>query len=207
MIFFGDQFTTWDSLKQKFTSYKFRRLQQTHSDIIQEVTSISPEIGTEGDALWTREKNLALAVNTADCIPVLIQDREGGAIAAVHAGWRGVENRIIYKILREVFKGSSNLAIHLGPHIRFESFEVEKEVRDQLYLCVETAVPGAFKDLGNGKFLVDLTQLVTQQIREAYSGPVEIHQVQKDTKTNIQYFSHRRDPSNKGRQISFIAQD
>jgi YfiH family protein len=87
-----------------------------------------------GDALITREPRLLLTVRTADCVSVLLADAEAGAIAAVHAGWRGALNRIIEKAvgdLRRVFNSRpQDLIAAVGPSIRACCYEVGQEVVD-----------------------------------------------------------------------------
>ncbi|MCK5720956.1 MAG: laccase domain-containing protein, partial [Gammaproteobacteria bacterium] len=61
-------------------------LEQTHST--QVILLPSEEVIPKADAAYTTEKNIICAVMTADCLPLLITDRQGSCIAAVHAGWR-----------------------------------------------------------------------------------------------------------------------
>jgi len=77
-------------------------LRQLHSDIIQRIdANSSPTNGEplQGDALITREKRILLAIQTADCVPILLADTKHHAVAAVHAGWRGTVRRIAAKTL------------------------------------------------------------------------------------------------------------
>lgn len=73
---------------------------QVHGAAFAEVRESGQACG-EVDALWTRKPGLPIAVVTADCVPVLLARRDGGAVAAVHAGWRGTRARI----LRRLFEG------------------------------------------------------------------------------------------------------
>lgn len=200
IAFFGNRNATLDKLKAEFPDFAFKRLKQTHSDIFQQIKKADPEQGSEGDALWTQENRLALSINTADCMPILIHSKAQGRVAAVHAGWRGVQNQIALKVLKQVFTHPSPLDIYLGPHILFESFEVGEDVKKLL------SPTGKFCRSGSeGKHFVDLVELVKGQIKESVgtSSVLKAHLV--DTKKDPDYFSHRREPENKGRQISFIA--
>ncbi len=207
MTFFGDQTSTLETLEELHPELFFKTLQQTHSDIICQFKKDSPENGGEGDALWTEDSNVALAVSTADCIPILISAPDVHRVAAIHAGWRGVESRITYKTLKDVFSQSSSIEVFIGPHITFKSFEVDFVVKNKLYKCTQKPMPTAFVQLRSGKFQVNLVDLVLNQIQEAFSGTIKVQRMEADTKTNVKYYSHRREPQNKGRQISFISQD
>ena len=84
------------------------------------------------DALMTKEPGFCICVSTADCIPVLLYDREHQAIAVAHAGWRGTVNRILKQTLEQMqqcyqTKGEEVIAC-IGPGISLPSFEVGDEV-------------------------------------------------------------------------------
>ena len=76
-------------------------LRQIHSDLIHEVTA-APEHSLRGDALITHAPGVLLAVQTADCIPILLADRKHRAVAAIHAGWRGTLKRITAKTVGQM---------------------------------------------------------------------------------------------------------
>jgi len=106
-------------------------LQQCHTDILH-VVSTPPKDARRGDALITRSPSLLLAVKTADCVPVLLADTKGHAIAAVHAGWRGTLARIVQKTLggmrMEFSTEPSDVVAVLGPAIGRCCYEVGPEV-------------------------------------------------------------------------------
>lgn len=84
------------------------------------------------DALSTREKGVCIGVSAADCIPVLLYDEEHGAVAAIHAGWRGTVGRIAEQAVAHMQNtyGSrpETLRAVIGPGISLEHFEVGDEV-------------------------------------------------------------------------------
>jgi copper oxidase (laccase) domain-containing protein len=80
------------------TKMRLVTLRQVHSDAIHLINRIPPDT-LSGDALITRERGLLLAVQTADCVPVLLADTKRRAIAAIHAGWRGTLARIVAKTI------------------------------------------------------------------------------------------------------------
>jgi len=86
------------------------------------------------DALMTNLRGVCIGVSTADCIPVLLHDPGQGAVAAIHAGWRGTVARIVEKAVAEIITtyGSrpEDLFAQIGPGISLDSFEVGQEVYD-----------------------------------------------------------------------------
>ncbi len=111
---------------------------QTHQDRTVQVTSPKQPCG-ETDSLWTRERNIPIAVVTADCVPiVLIAKRSGNqnalAIAAVHAGWRGTFARIVQKTIVSINQ-DLNLKLHweahIGPCIGVCCYDVSDEIAAQ----------------------------------------------------------------------------
>ncbi|MBV9610633.1 MAG: peptidoglycan editing factor PgeF [Acidobacteria bacterium] len=109
-------------------------LRQVHSDVIHNVTRVSSAPLT-GDGLVTDTSGILLAVQTADCLPVLLLDVKHHAVGAFHAGWRGTLARIIEKgigVMRRDF-GTDPADIHaaIGPGIGVCCYEVGDEVRDK----------------------------------------------------------------------------
>ncbi|MBR6285473.1 MAG: peptidoglycan editing factor PgeF [Bacteroidaceae bacterium] len=113
---------------------------QTHSNVCRVIDDkflvASPQERTsmlEGvDAVMTNERDVCICVSTADCVPVLICDAVNNAVAAVHAGWRGTQKRIVVEALSmmEATYGTSpsTVKVVVGPCISLESFEVGNDV-------------------------------------------------------------------------------
>ncbi len=107
-------------------------VRQIHSDIIQVVDSV-PSEPIVGDGLLTATPGLLLAIQTADCFPVILVDGKRQAIGVFHAGWRGTAKRIVEKGVGEMVRcfGSRprDLRAAIGPGIQSCCFEVGEEVR------------------------------------------------------------------------------
>ncbi|HKH97546.1 MAG TPA: peptidoglycan editing factor PgeF [Candidatus Sulfotelmatobacter sp.] len=107
-------------------------LRQIHSDIIRCVDSI-PEQPLVGDGLLTATPGLLLAIQTADCLPVILVDAKRRAVGVFHAGWRGTVKRIVEKGVGEMFRcfGSRprDLKAAIGPGIQGCCYAVGEEVR------------------------------------------------------------------------------
>ncbi|HXQ97683.1 MAG TPA: peptidoglycan editing factor PgeF [Candidatus Limnocylindrales bacterium] len=115
---------------------KLVTLKQIHSDAIH-LTNDAPANSLSvpacsGDALITRTRGLLLAVQTADCVPVLLADHKLHAVAAIHAGWRGTLARIVAKTVgrmnMEFGSRPQDLVASIGPAIGRCSYEVGPEV-------------------------------------------------------------------------------
>ncbi len=102
-------------------------LKQIHSDVIH-LFSASPAHSRKGDASATNRPGLLLAVQTADCVPILLVDPKKGAVAAIHAGWKGTLARIAEKAVGrlrlEFGSRPSDLLAALGPSIGPCCYEV-----------------------------------------------------------------------------------
>jgi YfiH family protein len=109
-------------------------LRQIHSDLVHAVTGV-PKSPLVGDGVVTNTPGLVLAVQTADCLPVIVVDPKRKAVGVFHAGWRGTLRRIVEKGVGEMRRnfGSEpkNLRAAIGPGIRQCCFEVGPEVRVQ----------------------------------------------------------------------------
>jgi hypothetical protein len=147
-----------------------------------------------GDALVSRTPGLALAVTTADCVPVLLADPAAGVAAAVHAGWRGAVAGVVASALaamEELGAVRSRVSAAVGPCIRRESYEVDEPVRAQVLATMYSArlLFVAGRDAGRWQF--DLAGYVAELLRAG--GVFRIDDIALDTLHNDAiYFSHRR---------------
>ncbi|MEM6734111.1 MAG: polyphenol oxidase family protein, partial [Myxococcota bacterium] len=148
-----------------------------------------------------------LAVLVADCVPVLMADRDGTVIAAVHAGWRGTEARIVevmVKRLKDAGVAPETLLVALGPAISQDSFEIGPEVAEALGKAFPKA--GAALRPGEGdRFHADLWALNQQVLLEAGVPAESIDVLRLDTVGQSELFSYRGDGGETGRQAGVIA--
>jgi YfiH family protein len=109
-------------------------IRQVHSDIIQCVNSVPAETPT-GDGLLTATPGLMLAVQTADCLPIILVDTKRRAVGVFHAGWRGTVKRIVEKGVGEMQRWFSSephdLRAAIGPGIHACCYEVGGEVSEK----------------------------------------------------------------------------
>ena len=109
-------------------------LSQIHSDVVQ-LFNAPPSVSCRGDASTTNCPGLLLAVQTADCVPILLADPKNRAVAAVHAGWRGTLQRIVAKAIGKMQMQFGTKPAHLlaaiGPSIGGCCYEVGTEVASE----------------------------------------------------------------------------
>lgn len=109
-------------------------LQQTHSDVVHRVAR-APSAPPAGDGLITATPGLLLAIQTADCLPVLLADPERRAVGVFHAGWRGTLARIVEKgvgrMRKEFGSDPAKLLAAIGPGIRGGCYAVGEDLRDR----------------------------------------------------------------------------
>ncbi|KHT60064.1 hypothetical protein RJ45_23970 [Photobacterium gaetbulicola] len=174
-------------------------LNQTHST---EVVSLEQPQSTaiDADGSYTAQSRLPCVVMTADCLPVILCDRQGKQVAAVHAGWRGLVDGIIEQAVAKFTVPGSEIMAWLGPAIGPQAFEVGGEVRDQ-FLAHDPAAAEAF--LPNGeKWLADLYLLARQRLaRVAVDDVFGGHACTYSDAE--QFYSYRRDGVT-GRQATLI---
>ena len=168
-------------------------LKQIHSDI----TFVAEQVGCagEGDALLTRVPGVAVSIRTADCLPILLADPKAGAVAAVHAGWRGTAAGIVGSTIRrmvaEMGASPENILAAIGPGIGKCCYEVGVEVALRLGESEAGKV-----DLAS----INLRQLVAAGLSESH-----IEVVSPCTFCEAdQFYSYRREGDRAGRMISFI---
>jgi purine-nucleoside/S-methyl-5'-thioadenosine phosphorylase / adenosine deaminase len=121
-----------NSRKSKESFWPLVTLRQIHSDIIHCVDSVPEEL-LAGDGLITATPGLLLAIQTADCLPVILVDIKRRAVGVFHAGWRGTVQRIVEKGVGEMVRcfGSDprHIKAAIGPGIQGCCYEVGEEVR------------------------------------------------------------------------------
>lgn len=172
-------------------------LRQVHSACVLEA---SAGASGEGDALVTSLPGLAATVVTADCVPVLVASPE--AVAAVHAGWRGVVAGVVPAALDELrARGGLERAVAwLGPAIGACCYEVGEEVAARVAAAAGTDVRRAGE---RGRPHLDLSRAVAAQL--AAAGVERIVRVEACTRCRAEWlWSHRRDGDGCGRNLAMI---
>jgi YfiH family protein len=157
----------------------------------------------EADAAVARGANMICAVLTADCMPVLLSDRSGSVVAAVHAGWRGLGAGVIESALDAMQCNPREVLAWLGPAIGPRAFEVGTDVFEA-HCAGDAGAAACFAPLRPGKWLADLYGLARRRL--ARRGVTAIHGGDRCTVSEPgAFYSYRRDGSGAdGRMASFI---
>ena len=149
------------------------------------------------DAAWTDEPGIACTVQVADCLPVLFAARHGGAVAAAHAGWRGLAAGVLEATLQALQRGAgvapADVVAWLGPCIGARQFEVGEDVVRAFAEPADARsfVPRSRAD-GSARWLADLQQLAQQRLLRAGVGSVSVLPL-CTVEDGSRFFSFRRD--------------
>ena len=175
-----------------------RWLRQVHGIHVRKLSAAQPDTPDEAaDAAWTDEPGIACTVQVADCLPVLFAARHGGAVAAAHAGWRGLAAGVLEATLQALKEGAGvapgDVVAWLGPCIGPRQFEVGADVLRAFAdpPDAQSFVPRIRAD-GSPGWLADLQQLAQQRLMRAGVGSVSrlpLCTVEEASR----FFSFRRD--------------
>ena len=176
-------------------------LRQVHGTRVVRVDATDATPGApvhEADALVTREAGVACVVQAADCLPVLLAARDGRAVAAAHAGWRGLAAGVVESAVDALCEvggcAPGDVVAWLGACIGPKAFEVGEDVLTAFGAGTARigAASGRFAARGNAKWLADLAGLAGDRLRAA--GVAAIGGGAWCTASDpSRFFSYRRD--------------
>ena len=176
-------------------------LDQVHGIEVINATETTGNTTPEADGSISLIPNKVCVVMTADCLPLLICNRQGNKVAAAHAGWKGLANGVIEATIERLDEAPENLLVWLGPAIGPVAFEVGEEVRQQ-FIQQQASADAAFKPVRAGHYLADIYTLA--RLRLQAMGVSAIYGGTECTFTDADhYYSYRRDGKT-GRQASLI---
>lgn len=170
-----------------------RWLRQVHGTHVQELDILpsGPAMSPEADAAVTTVRSVVCAVQTADCLPILLCDIAGTRVAAVHAGWRGLANGVVEAALARLNISAERILAWLGPAIGADVFEVGDDVRNA-FVNDAAEASRCFRAHAAGKWHADLVQLARLRLQRA--GVARIYGGTWCTFSDAQnFFSYRRD--------------
>ena len=142
------------------------------------------------DALVTTTPRLALAVVTADCVPVLLADARAGVVAAVHAGRVGAQIGVVARAVEAMCEAGAragDISVLFGPSVSGRNYEVPAAMADE----VEAALPGSRTRTSKGTPGLDLRAGIARQLKDL--GVTAIDADPRCTVDDRNLFSHRRD--------------
>jgi YfiH family protein len=172
---------------------------QTHSTVHNYVEETTFFNGSDG--LYTDKKDLFLAINVADCIPVFVYDPVNEIAAGIHSGWKGTQQKIVTHTIQTLFEKYNSkpeeLIVYIGPGISVKNFEVGKDVFDLF--------DEEFREVRNGKYYVDLKKdIYTRLIKQGLNGEnIEVSEYCTVEDKEL-FHSFRRDREKSGRMLGVI---
>ncbi len=180
-------------------------LNQKHSDIVHVIDAKNKEkylfktpgqaLQNEGDAIITKEKGLLIGVNNADCAPILLCDKTAKYIAAIHAGWRGSNGKIIENTIEKMKSlGCKDIVASIGPCLQRIHFEIQSDIDFQ--------IDRKYVSYDGTRTLFDMQLQVLEKLMR--NGVKTVSKLNVDTYSNVNFFSRRRIGENTGVQFSGI---
>jgi len=143
----------------------------------------------QADASYALRAGIVCAVLTADCLPVLLCDRAGSRVAAVHAGWRGLHDGVIAAAVRALDCPPAALLAWIGPGIGVDAYVVGDELRAR-FLERDPSSASCFQRRGDA-WHADLAALAAQQLAAAGIGATARADI--CTHADPRFYSYRRD--------------
>jgi len=176
-------------------------LRQVHGVHVLRLDAATPEHPPEpADAAWTTEPGIACTVQVADCLPVLLATRDGRAVGAAHAGWRGLAGGVLEATVAALREGAraepAELLAWLGPCIGPTAFEVGADVLQGFGRQPQPGDQPAFRWAprpdGSPRWLADLPLLARERLAALGVAAMAVHGGCTVTEPST-YFSFRRD--------------
>ncbi len=187
---------------------------QVHKNTVHIVSSkdLRPAYGPgeliEADGYVTNEPNVPLSIFTADCVPVLMEDKENHVIAAIHCGWRSTVSDILKSAIekmREIGGNPETVVAAIGPSIDRCCFEVGGEVIEAVKNLLNEDAADLYEQRGD-KYMLDLRGVVRRQLTMLGVRPENIENVGGCTMCNPKdFWSHRYTKGERGSQASIIS--
>ncbi len=175
-------------------------MNQVHGDRVAVVREPQSEPVDATDGLVTATTRLALAVVTADCVPVLMSDARAGVVAAVHAGRVGAQKGIVARALEAMVALGAQIddvSVLLGPSVSGANYEVPEAMAEE----VEAVLPGSRTVSAKGTPALDLRAGIVRQLHGL--GVTAVGLDPRCTVADRRLFSHRRDAPT-GRLASLV---
>ena len=155
-----------------------------------------------GDAIVSHAPGLVCGIKIADCMPVLFAARDGTAVGAAHAGWRGLSGSVLENTVAAMGTDPSEIVAWMGPRIGPKAFEVGEEVRDAFLRHDVRAAAHFLPRQTPGKFLCDMYAIARLRLKALGIDKVSGGNYCTFSQPDL-FFSHRRNPLT-GRMAAFV---
>lgn len=176
-------------------------LTQVHGIDVSE--KLEPE--AKFDAAILRSNNYAIAIQTADCLPLVLANKEASEVAILHCGWRGLAKGIIKNCLMRLNSAAKDLSAWFGPCIDVQNYQVGTEVWQKLVALntnyAQSLIPSPHKI---GHYNLDLIELAKIQLIEL--GVEDFYFSNISSFDDPRFYSHRQNPQT-GRNVTIAYLD
>lgn len=183
-------------------SHPMTWLRQVHGCDIVELPA-SPEKEVKADGAFTLQKKVVCTVVTADCLPIVFADKTGGRVGVVHAGRKGLQNGIIFEMIRKMNISAKDTFVWIGPGIAAESYPISSEIREEV-LALSSDYTSVFTKGENEQYLMNLYQVAHLQLASRGIPPENIDGATWNTFTDERFHSARRDHAQSGRMATIV---
>lgn len=174
-------------------------LEQAHGN--KAISADHPISNLVADAIYSKKKQTVCAIQTADCLPLLVCSSNRYCVAAIHAGWKGLSKGIIENTIEALDLPASDILVWLGPAIGPQAFVVGEEVF-HTFIDKDPDAEIAFQSIGDKKWQANLYKLAQQRLHKL--GITSIYGGRYCTFSDSTcFFSFRRNPIT-GRMLSLI---
>ena len=170
-------------------------LDQVHGSKVKSVHASTGNLIVACDGLYTEEENIALAIKTADCLPLILSSKDGTELSALHVGWKGLQKGIVENAIMNFKCVTENLVAWLAPCISSENYEVGKDVHTSFVNSDSQSISSFIPSSNKGKWLFSLKQECARRLQK--------FDIQVNTNTFCTFkdeqlfYSYRKDSSTK----------
>lgn len=182
---------------------------QVHGVAVAVVASDSSAAPEEADAIVSETGGPPVGVVTADCVPILVAAADGGRVAAIHAGWRGLAAGVIEAAVARLAGPdgtAGGFAAVIGPHAGPCCYEIDAPVRDAFAAAEAPVLARAFRPSRPGHWMLELSCLVRAALERSGVPAADVGSV--DGACTVcdpaRFESYRRDGSAAGRLVHAI---
>lgn len=173
-------------------------LSQVHGvDILDaDAPALPDEAGRLMDAAITTRQDRALAILTADCLPVVLWNEQATILGAAHAGWRGLSSGILERTWCAMKNKQSTSGLWhawIGPAISQPNFEVGHEVYEEFVRCNKSEAHFFTPSVTPGKWYADLSAIAEYKLKRISSNTIHVYQSHSCTYADsLRFYSYRR---------------
>ncbi len=190
-----------DNIKTEFDANELFILNQVHGNAVVLADNMDLKKQPEADASVTTQKKIALAVLTADCIPVLFASDDGAVIGAAHCGWRSAKSNIITNVRKMMQdKAAKKIKAIIGPAIAQKSYEVDVNYYHD-FISEDDDIKELFLPSSiDNHFMFDLVGFVKKKLQK--ENIELVHNVSEDTYSMPEKYPSYRRSFHEGTQYS-----